>query len=97
MHLVRFSPHRGAQIRAVDVFDDQVNEADKIIGYLANDAFDSFPIADFPMSIQRAHEAAKLNDFDAEFLSTSLMNAVENVLKNQYGDRAPEVMNLIRC
>ena len=96
MHLVRFSPHRGAQIRAVDVFDDQVNEADKIIGYLANDAFDSFPIADFPMSIQRAHEAAKLNDFDAEFLSTSLMNAVENVLKNQYGDRAPEVMNLIR-
>lgn len=96
MYLVRFSPHRGAQIRAVDVFDDQVNDADKIIGYLANDAFDSFPIPDFPMSIQRAHEAAKLNDFDAEFLSVSLMNAVEGVLQAQYGDRAPEVMNLIR-
>lgn len=96
MHLVRFSPHKGSPIRAVDIFDDQVGDADKIIGYLANDAFDSFPISDFPMSIQRAHEAAKLNDFDADFLNMSLMSAVETVLRETYGEKAREVINLIK-
>lgn len=96
MFLVRFSGHSASPIRAVDVFDDQKQDANKIIGYLANDAFDSFPIPDFPMSIQRAHESAKLDDFDAEFLTNSLNQAVEDTLGESYGDRAKEVMNLIK-
>jgi len=95
MYLVRFSPSPASIIRAVDIFDDQTQEADKIIGYLSTDAYDSFPIPDFPMSIQRAHEAAKLNDFDADFLSSTLTNAIQASLQVAYGSRASDIIDLI--
>lgn len=80
LYLARFGRDEAAPIWAVDLFDDQVREHAMIMGYLFNDACDGFPVPLYPGSLQRAHEAAKLTDFDAIVLNESVMNSVRELV-----------------
>jgi hypothetical protein len=80
MLLVRFGANKADPIWAVDVFDDQIQDADTIIGHLAADAKDGFPVPFYPASLQRAHEEAKLTDLDADLLNAAVLEAIRAIV-----------------
>jgi hypothetical protein len=52
----------------VDIFDSQAVEAHKIMSFLLNDAVGGFPVPCYPASLQRAHDAAALVNFDMDVI-----------------------------
>lgn len=82
MFLVRLAEEAAMPTWAVDIFDDQAYEADKIIGHLLMDATNGFPVPAYPQSIQRAHESAKLTDFDAVSLNQIIMDGIRHMVGN---------------
>lgn len=74
----------------VDVFETQGSEAPKIMSYLLNDASGGFPIPCYPASLQRAHDAAALVNFDMDMIE----NIVNRHLRISLGDRADIVDKL---
>jgi hypothetical protein len=67
----------------VDIFESQAAEAARIMGYLLNDAIGGFPIPCYPASLQRAHDAAALVEFDMDILQ----HLVQKTLRASLGDR----------
>ncbi|MBS0606788.1 MAG: hypothetical protein JSR57_07555 [Verrucomicrobia bacterium] len=82
MHFVRLAPEHSMPIWVVDIFDDQISHADRIIGHLYGDSVDSFPVPSYPMALQRAHEAAKLTDFDSEIINRAIMQSIRSLVGN---------------
>lgn len=74
----------------VDVFETQGGEAARIMSYLLNDASGGFPIPCYPASLQRAHDAAALVNFDMDMIE----NIVNRHLRTSLGDRADIVDKL---
>jgi hypothetical protein len=74
----------------VDLFDSQAHEAARVLSYLLNDAVGGFPVPCYPASLQRAHDAAALVDFDMDILERLIGNAFRDSL----GDRAEVVDKL---
>jgi hypothetical protein len=68
----------------VDVFETQGGDAAKIMSYLLNDAAGGFPVPCYPASLQRAHDAAALVNFDMDMIE----NIVSRHLRLSLGDRA---------
>ena len=58
MFLVKFGNRPYDPVWPVDIAEWQVDEADKILGQLTQDAQPGFPIPDFPMCVQKAHDYA---------------------------------------
>lgn len=83
MFLTRLAPELALPTWAVDVFDDQAHEADRILGHLYMDSMNGFPVPSYPQSIQRAHEAAKLTDFDAMALNEIIMTGIRRMVGNE--------------
>lgn len=81
MFMARLSPDSAMPIWAIDIFDDQIDEADRIIGRLYADSLDGFPIPCYPQSIQRAHDASKITDFDSDILNRAVMNGIRSLVK----------------
>lgn len=79
MFLVKFGDRPYDPVWPVDIAAWQVNEADKIIGQLTKDAQPGFPIPDFPMCIQKAHDFARVSNVELEFLQEILL---ESMTKN---------------
>jgi hypothetical protein len=82
MHFARFAPETSMPTWAIDIFDDQLPDTEKIMGYLHQDSMDGFPVPSYPQSIQRAHEAAKLTDFDAMALHQIIMNNIRGLVND---------------
>lgn len=80
MFMARLSEANNMPIWAVDIFDDQIGQADRIIGHLFADSIDGFPIPAYPNAIQRAHDAAKLTDLDAYILNEAIMKGIRNIV-----------------
>ncbi len=91
MFLVKFGSHRHDPIWPVDIFNPQVEEAPKILGYLLADAENGFPIPYYPRCLQRAHENAALVDFDLDILQDAIYEALRSAL-----DGKPEILDSFR-
>ena len=82
MYLVKFGDDPLDLVWPVDVAVWQAGEAEKILGYLAEDARPGFPIPDFPMCIQKAHDYAKIGGVELAYLNDLLYDEAEKHLPN---------------
>lgn len=81
LFLVKFGNRPFDPVWPVDIAEWQLNEADKIIGQLTKDAQVGFPIPDFPMCVQKAHDFAKVNGLEVEILQDILFEGITQNLK----------------
>jgi len=86
MFLVRFGPHSGDPIWAVDIFSSQKEHAQEIFGYLLNDSIEGFPIPFYPRCLQKAHEHAQIHDFDLEMFQDQIFSAVRELIPYEKRD-----------
>jgi hypothetical protein len=80
MFFVKFGLRPRDPIWPVDVFLPQRNDADRIFGYLLNDAINGFPVPLYPRSLQKAHEHAALVDFDMNVLQDLVFESLRRAL-----------------
>ncbi|PJJ76186.1 hypothetical protein BXY57_1792 [Thermoflavifilum aggregans] len=76
LFLVKFGDRPFDPVWPVDIAEWQVSEADKIIGQLTKDAQPGFPIPDFPMCVQKAHDLAKVNGLEVDILQDILFDGI---------------------
>ena len=87
MFLVKFGDRALDPVWPVDIAEWQVPQASKILGQLTVDAQQGFPIPDYPMCIQRAHEFAKLTGLEIEVLQDLLFHGVCKNLNSEEAER----------
>ena len=73
MFLVKFGDRPFDPVWPVDIAEWQLDDAEKILGQLMVDAQQGFPIPDYPMCIQQAHNYAKLNGLEIEIIQVLLL------------------------
>lgn len=73
LYLVKFGDQPLDPVWPVDIAIWQTREAEKILGQLTVDAQQGFPIPDYPMCIQRAHDFAKLGGLEVQILQDVLV------------------------
>lgn len=84
MYLAKFGDLPFDPVWPVDVAIWQAGNAEKILGQLTVDAQQGFPIPDYPMSIQKAHDYAKLTGLEVEVLQDLLMHGItQNLTPNE--------------
>lgn len=83
MYLVKFGDHPLDPVWPVDVAVWQNDEAEKILGYLARDARPGFPIPDFPMCIQKAHEHAKIGGIEMSYINDLLFEEMQKSMARE--------------
>ncbi len=76
MFLVKFGDRPLDPVWPVDIAEWQISDAPRILGQLTIDAQQGFPIPDYPMCIQRAHEFAKLTGIEVEVLQDLLVQGM---------------------
>jgi hypothetical protein len=76
MYLVKFGDRPFDPVWPVDIAEWQVNQVERILGQLTVDAQQGFPIPDYPMCIQRAHDFAKLSGLEIEVLQDLLVGGI---------------------
>lgn len=87
MYLVKFGDRAMDAVWPVDIAVWQVDQAEKILGQLTIDAQQGFPIPDYPMCIQRAHDYAKLTGLEIEVLQDLLVQGICQNLGSQETER----------
>ena len=80
LFLVKFGNRPFDPVWPVDIAEWQVAEADKILGQLMSDAQYGFPIPDFPMCVQKAHDFAKVNGLEVDILQDILLEGINKNL-----------------
>jgi hypothetical protein len=80
MFLVKFGSHRRDPIWPVDIFLEQRQDAQVILGSMLADAINGFPIPHYPRCLQKAHENAALVDFDFDVLQDFIYEGVRGSL-----------------
>lgn len=76
MFLVKFGDRPMDPVWPVDIAVWQVSQAEKILGQLTIDAQQGFPIPDYPMCIQKAHDHAKMAGLEVQVLQDLLFNGI---------------------
>lgn len=87
LFLVKFGDRPLDLVWPVDIAVWQVPQADRILGQLAVDAQQGFPIPDYPMCIQRAHDFAKLNGLEIHVLQDLLLAGMCEKLSAEESER----------
>lgn len=87
MYLAKFGDRPFDPVWPVDVAIWQVPNVEKILGQLTVDAQQGFPIPDYPMSIQKAHDFAKLTGLEIEILQDLLMEGITQNLTLDESER----------
>lgn len=87
LHLVKFGDRPMDPVWPVDVASWQVGQAGRILGQLTADAQQGFPIPDYPMCIQRAHDLAKLSGFEVEDFQDMLFQGICRNLTPEESER----------
>ncbi|MBT9173645.1 MAG: hypothetical protein DDT21_02046 [Syntrophomonadaceae bacterium] len=83
MFLVKFGSHRRDPVWPVDIFLPQVSEAQLILGSMLADAINGFPIPNYPLCLQKAHENAAVVDFDLDILQNFIYEGLRRSLGTQ--------------
>jgi hypothetical protein len=94
MYLVKFGDHPFDPVWPVDIAIWQAPNAEKILGQLTVDAQQGFPIPDYPMSIQKAHDFAKLTGLEIEVLQDLLMRGITQSLTPDEAERILRMKHL---
>ncbi|OLB12971.1 MAG: hypothetical protein AUH10_07215 [Gammaproteobacteria bacterium 13_2_20CM_66_19] len=87
LFLVKFGDRPMDPVWPVDVAVWQINQAERTLGQLALDAQQGFPIPDYPMCIQRAHEFAKLSGLEITVLQDLLVSGMTSGLSDTESER----------
>ncbi len=87
MHLVKFGDRAFDPVWPVDIAEWQSSDSDKILGQLTVDAQQGFPIPDYPMCIQRAHDFAKITGIEIEVLQDLLIESMTAGLSKDQVER----------
>jgi len=96
LFLVKFGDRSLDPVWPVDIAVWQVNEVEKILGQLTVDAQQGFPIPDYPMTIQRAHDFAKLTGLEVAILEDLLLEGMCENLTSGEADRLLRLKHLGR-
>jgi len=96
LFLVKFGDQSLDPVWPVDIAEWQVKEAEKILGQLTVDAQQGFPIPDYPMTIQRAHDFAKLTGLEVAILEDLLLEGMCETLSRDETDRLLRLKHLGR-
>lgn len=87
LFLVKFGDRPMDPVWPVDIAEWQVAQVDKILGQLTADAQQGFPIPDYPMCIQRAHDFAKLTGLEIAVLQDLLLQGICQKLSDEETER----------
>jgi hypothetical protein len=87
MFLVKFGDRPLDPVWPVDLAEWQIPAVDKILGQLTVDAQQGFPIPDYPMCIQRAHDFAKISGLEVEILQDLLLEGMSQSLTPEQAER----------
>lgn len=87
LFLVKFGDQEMDPVWPVDVAVWDVQKAGKILGQLTRDAQEGFPIPNYPMCIQKAHDFAKLTGLEVSILQDLLVSGMSTGLKDDEADR----------
>jgi hypothetical protein len=96
LFLVRFGDQSLDPVWPVDIAEWQLKDAEKILGQLTVDAQQGFPIPDYPMTIQRAHDFAKLTGLEVAILEDLLLDGMCENLSSEEADRLVRLKHLGR-
>jgi hypothetical protein len=94
LFLAKFGDHQLDPVWPVDVAVWQDSEADKVLGQLTLDAQQGFPIPDYPMCIQKAHDYAKLTGLEIVVLQDLLMEGMCQSLTPEQAERLYRIRHL---
>jgi hypothetical protein len=94
LFLVKFGDHPLDPVWPVDVAVWQESEADKVLGQLTVDAQQGFPIPDYPMCIQKAHDFAKITGLEIVVLQDLLMEGMCRSLTPEQTERLYRMRHL---
>lgn len=83
LFFVKFGNHPRDSIWPIDIFNDQANEAQSILGYLLADAINGFPVPLYPRCLQQAHENAALVGFDLDILQDRIFEGIRDALGHE--------------
>lgn len=87
LYLVKFGDRPMDPVWPVDIAEWQVGQAERILGQLTVDAQQGFPIPDYPMCIQRAHDFAKLSGLEIQDLQDMLLQGMCSKLTTEESER----------
>jgi hypothetical protein len=96
MYLAKFGDRALDPVWPVDIAVWQIGQAEKILGQLTVDAQQGFPIPDYPMCIQRAHDYAKLTGIEIDVLQDLLVQGMCQNLGPQESERLLRLKHLGR-
>jgi len=94
MFLAKFGDRPLDPVWPVDISEWQVIQAEKILGQLTIDAQQGFPIPDYPMCIQRAHDHAKMTGLEIQVLQDLLFNGICEKLTPEETERLLRLKHL---
>jgi len=83
MFFAKFGSGRRDPIWPVDIFLQQVVEAQQILGFMLADAINGFPVPCYPLCLQKAHESAALVDFDFDVLQDYIYEGIRSSLADE--------------
>lgn len=87
LYLVKFGDRPMDPVWPVDIAKWQVDQTERILGQLTVDAQQGFPIPDYPMCIQRAHDFAKLSGLEIHDLQDMLLQGMCSRLTAEESER----------
>lgn len=94
MNLVKFGDGPLDPVWPVDIATFQHSRTEQILGQLTVDAQLGFPIPDYPMCIQKAHDFAKLTGLEIEVLQDLLMDSMTRDLTTNEIERMYRMKHL---
>lgn len=94
MFLAKFGDRPFDPVWPVDIAEWQVNDAERVLGQLTVDAQQGFPIPDYPMCIQRAHDFAKLSGLEVAVLQDLLVQGMCERLTDVEAERLLRLKHL---
>lgn len=87
LYLVKFGDQPMDPVWPVDIADWQDRDASRILGQLMYDAQFGFPIPNYPMCIQKAHDLAQISPLEVGLLQDLVIEGINKNLSQQESER----------